>query len=881
MARRRPLTRSFRSYLMLYLSLTVFFAVMAMGALHFFSVRYRLKSEYTAQFQTDCALVQKQIDNRLGEVRKLLERLAEDDRIKNVLLYGAPAQLRAVLARLYVPRDGVRFLVQSSRGAGLTPRLKDAHLAAAVTALRKKGWAGGEMLVPGTLTYVIQRPIHRGAEVLGVAYCAYRLTEDADFFKGLDKLVGGRFYYLLGKRLMPLPEGRGKPMAWPGPPANPGAIRSISAGQTAGLIRRTRRFGRLFYFISDRRFRREVGRQVYLTAVLGLLLLAVSILVSLLIAGRLSAPLGEMAAQAKDISKGERKGGFDLSNAPFFEFDQVSRTFNDMVAKLSGAEQLEAHARALAEANERLQQEIAERRRAERALKESEERFRSLCENSPDIIFSLETDGSFAYVSPAWAKVLGHRPEEIVGRQWIEFAPDDEAAKFQDMLDRVVRDKETITGVTGHLVHRDGTHRLFSLSGAPNFDAAGQVIGLVGLGRDVTQRRVLELQLQHAHKMEAVGTLAGGVAHDFNNILHVVSGYVQLLLRRRTPDDPDYGPLQDMDDTLKRAGDLVNQLLTFSRKVDSRPQVVDFNDMVRQVVRLLERTIPRMIRIEAHLSPDLAAINIDPTQLERILMNLAGNARDAMPSGGRVVLRTENVDLPDEDGDGTGLAPGRYVRLTVQDNGTGIDHEVLPQIFDPFFTTKEVGRGTGLGLATVYGIVKNHGGDIRVHSTRGEGTTFELYFPALEAEPVQVVPATEDQDTVRGGSETILLVDDEPGVIEIGREILTEYGYSVMEAGSGEKALELIAVGSKRIDLVLLDLSMPGMGGQRCLREIHRIAPDLKVVIASGYGAEGVDGDGLDLGEYDFIRKPFRLHQLLRKVRHVLDSRPVQAVSRV
>jgi len=435
--------------------------------------------------------------------------------------------------------------------------------------------------------------------------------------------------------------------------------------------------------------------------------------------------------------------------------------------------------------------------------------------------------------------------------------------------------------VTGHLVHRDGTHRLFSLSGAPNLDAAGHVIGLVGLGRDVTQRRALEIQLQHAHKMEAVGTLAGGVAHDFNNILHVVSGYVQLLLRRRDPDDPDYGPLHDMDDTLQRASDLVNQLLTFSRKVDSRPQVVDFNDMVRQVVRLLERTIPRMIRMEAHLAPDLAAINIDPTQLERILMNLAGNARDAMPSGGRLKLYTKNVRLTDEGGDGTGLAPGWYVRLTVQDNGTGIAPEVLPQIFDPFFTTKEVGRGTGLGLATVYGIVMSHGGDIRVQSTLGEGTTFDLYFPALEAEPVRVAPATEDQDAVRGGSETILLVDDEPGVVEIGRAILSEYGYTVLEAESGEKALELIAVGQKKIDLVLLDLSMPGMGGQRCLQEIHRIAPELKVVIASGYGIDGVGDEGLDLGEYEFISKPFRLHQLLRKVRQVLDGQSAPAGSPV
>ncbi|MBU0514365.1 MAG: response regulator, partial [Proteobacteria bacterium] len=582
---------------------------------------------------------------------------------------------------------------------------------------------------------------------------------------------------------------------------------------------------------------------------------------------------------AKAISRGERKAGFDLSNAPFFEFDQVSRTFNDMVAKLSGAEQLEAHARALAEANERLQREFAERLRAERALKESEERFRSLCENSPDIIFTLETDGSFAYVSPAWAKVLGHRPEDITGRRWVDFIPEDEAVRFQGMFDRIIRDKETVTGLTGHLVHRDGTHRLFSLSGGPNLDAAGQVIGLVGLGRDVTERHALDVQLQHAHKMEAVGTLAGGVAHDFNNILHVVSGYVQLLLRRRDPGDPDYRPLQDMDDTLKRAGDLVNQLLTFSRKADSRPQVIDFNDMVRQVVRLLERTIPRMIRIEAHLASDLGRINIDPTQLERILMNLAGNARDAMPDGGRLILRTENVHLSGEGGEGTGLAPGRYVRLTVRDMGTGIDEEVLPQIFDPFFTTKEVGRGTGLGLATVYGIVKNHGGDIRVHSALGEGTTFELYFPALEAEPVPVAPVRVDQDVVRGGSETILLVDDEPGVVEIGRQILTEYGYSVLQAESGEKALELIAVGDERIDLVLLDLNMPGMGGQRCLQEIHRLAPELKVVIASGYGADGVGGDGLDLGKYDFIRKPFRLQQLLRKVRQVLDGRPAKAAS--
>jgi nitrogen-specific signal transduction histidine kinase/CheY-like chemotaxis protein len=398
----------------------------------------------------------------------------------------------------------------------------------------------------------------------------------------------------------------------------------------------------------------------------------------------------------------------------------------------------------------------------------------------------------------------------------------------------------------------------------------GKPVGLRGIVIDITETKKLESQLRQAHKMEAIGTLAGGIAHDFNNLLQAVQGYAELLLLRKTEEEAGYKELREISRAAKRGGELTRQLLTFSRKVESKLEPVDLNRTIDDVRMLLERTIPKMIRIELHLTGNLCHINADASQIEQVLMNLALNARDAMPDGGTLSIETKNIVL-DEDSLRTQpeLIPGKYVLLAVADTGHGMDKTTLEHVFDPFFTTKEVGKGTGLGLAMVYGIVKSHQGQITCISKPGEGTAFKICFPAieqLEESPGVLTGAKE----LRGGNETVLLVDDDAPVRDLGERILKMFGYSVIVAPDGESAMEIYREGKNRIDLVILDLIMPGMGGAQCLQKILEMNPRAKVVIASGYSVDGETERAAKSGAKAFINKPYNVQQMLKVIREVL-----------
>jgi CheY-like chemotaxis protein len=372
--------------------------------------------------------------------------------------------------------------------------------------------------------------------------------------------------------------------------------------------------------------------------------------------------------------------------------------------------------------------------------------------------------------------------------------------------------------------------------------------------------------------MEAVGTLAGGIAHDFNNLLQAVQGYAELLLLSRGKKEPGYQELHEISRAAKRGGELTRQLLTFSRKEESRLRPIDLNREVMDVRELLLRTIAKMIEIKLHLAVELKSINGDPGQIEQVLMNLAVNAKDSMPDGGKLVIETENVLLDEEYcKKHVEVRSGEYVLLTVSDTGHGMDQQTLEHIFEPFFTTKEVGEGTGLGLATVYGIVKGHGGFILCNSKPGEGTTFKVYFPAIEPHGASVV-MKDVTIPPRGDGEVILVVDDEDFIRDLGEKILTGYGYQVLTASDGENALEIYGKERGRIDLVLLDLIMPGMGGGRCLESLLEIDPQAKVLIASGYSPGGPTRKALDAGAHGFVRKPYEVRDLLRVVQETLDQ---------
>lgn len=503
-----------------------------------------------------------------------------------------------------------------------------------------------------------------------------------------------------------------------------------------------------------------------------------------------------------------------------------------------------------------------------RKAQEAQKRLATAIEQAAEGILITDKDGVIQYVNPAVERITGFSREELVGNTPRIFQSGEHDPTFYRNLWDTIKSGKTWSGrftnrkKDGRIYYEDATV-------SPVKGTSGKIMNFVAVKRDITETLELSKQLYQAQKMEAVGTLAGGIAHDFNNILQVVLGYSELVLSDEQLPSRFREDLARINQASRNGADLVQRLLTFSRKTEIKPLHINLNRRIEQLRKMLSRTISKLIHIELILADDLAAINADPTQVDQVLVNLAVNARDAMPTGGRLIIETKNVTL-DEDYSRAhlGATPGRYVLLTVSDTGHGMDRETLQHIFEPFFTTKDQGEGTGLGLATVYGIVKQHRGYIMCYSEPGAGTTFKIYFPAIVADKeltgtaVKIIP--------RKGSGTILLVDDEEHVRDLGVRILTKAGYKVVTASNGKEAVNVYARRGDEIALVILDLMMPEMGGKKCLLALRELNPQVKVIIASGYSANGATKETLSSGAKGFVNKPYDIRQLLDVVGKVL-----------
>ena len=640
---------------------------------------------------------------------------------------------------------------------------------------------------------------------------------------------------------------------------------------------------------------------------------------------------------------------------------------------------------------------------AYRKITASEKKFRSLSESTPDIIYTIDTQGAFTYVNPAWDRILGYNSEEAIGRHFIDFVRKDEIPLYIRMFKSIRDEGITIRDQIGTLINKDGTDRFFSISGAPILDSEGRITGVVGTFKDVTERKLAEVKLEgeraflrqvvdavpsfisvrdaegrfqlvnkslakacgttpnrlidktmadfnpneevvlkiHAdnidvirnrqetiipeemsvypdpsvkwlsthkvplidqdnvcnriltvstnithvketeeekkkfqnqliqiQKMEAVGTLAGGVAHDFNNILMGLQGYVSMMLLDVSPDHPYRTKLQNMENYVNRGSALTRQLLGFARggKYDVKP--TNINELFGKSVDLFSRT-RKEISIYRSFAEDAWTVDVDQGQMDQVFLNLFINASQAMPGGGDLDLKTENVIFSETDEKPAGVNVGKYVRISVTDNGVGMDSKILERIFEPFFTTKQKGTGTGLGLASAYGIIKNHGGSIHVFSEPGKGTTFHIYLPATDHQPTASEETKEEVFTGRG---TILVVDDEPINIAVMQEMLEMLHYRVLLAGNGQEAVAVYMVKQKEIDLVILDMVMPGISGGRTFDLLREINPDVGVILASGYSAEGEARKIINRGCWGFIQKPFKLQEFSKKIREVLDN---------
>lgn len=522
--------------------------------------------------------------------------------------------------------------------------------------------------------------------------------------------------------------------------------------------------------------------------------------------------------------------------------------------------------------------DITERKQTEEALQKSEANYRNLIESSPAIIYAAQPFPPYAtlYVSPN-VSIFGFTPDEWYSHPdfWINLIFEEDRTRVLRTIEKTRNrnfDNEFDTEIEYRITALDKTIYWIQDKGRFTFDQKGNRTGWQGVMLDITKTKALEEQLRQAQKLESVGRLAGGIAHDFNNMLTAISGYSALTLRRLKEDDPLRGNLEEIKKAADRSAELTYQLLAFSRQQILQPKVIYLNQIISDTSQMLERVIGEDIDLITVLNTKAAPVKVDPGQITQVIMNLVVNARDAMPRGGRLTIETANVFLdPAYTSRHPGVLPGAYVMLAVCDTGIGMDSGIQKQIFEPFFTTKEVGQGTGLGLATVYGIVKQSGGNIEVFSEEGAGTTFKIFLPRV-AEPVEDENRKGIPAALAGGTETILLVEDEEQVRNLTREILNECGYTVIEAQNGVEALSICSSRECKFHLLMTDVVMPQMGGRVLADTLSERSPDLKVLFTSGYTDDAVVRHGIIETNTNFIQKPFTPEDLSNKLREILDN---------
>jgi len=514
---------------------------------------------------------------------------------------------------------------------------------------------------------------------------------------------------------------------------------------------------------------------------------------------------------------------------------------------------------------------FAEQQQAQAALelRESNALLQSVFEGTGDGIFIKDRQGRCIIANRKFAELCGLKVDEVVGKTTAELV-DEVSARALTELDQMVMATGVGKSIEHELMLKDGVHS-FLTTKSPRFAANGEIVGVIGVVRDVTEYQRIEERLRQSQKMEAIGTLAGGVAHDFNNLLMVISGYSSVLAEALATDAKLRGHVDQILKAGERAASLTRQLLAFSRKQTIQATPLSMNQIITGIEKLLHRLIGEDIRVVTRLAPDLGTVMADAGQMEQVILNLAVNARDAMPKGGELIFETRNVNLGDSIADANNLKPGRYIEFVVSDSGTGMDLSVKTRLFEPFFTTKPTGKGTGLGLSTVYGILNQANGHISFTSQPGRGTTFRIFLPRIDSMQPAALRATET-DAALSGRETVLIVEDDAAVCELVRAVLDSNGYTVLTAARPQEAEEFFARADNRIDLMISDVVMPDTSGTDLAKRLAERNPGLKVLFMSGYIGDAIVRSGIGEKDVAFLQKPFAPITLVKKVREVLDG---------
>jgi two-component system cell cycle sensor histidine kinase/response regulator CckA len=539
-------------------------------------------------------------------------------------------------------------------------------------------------------------------------------------------------------------------------------------------------------------------------------------------------------------------------------------------------EQLETR---VAERTATLTAEVRERARAEQALRKSEERLRDIIFSVGDWVWEVNAQGAYTYSSGRSYEMLGHPPEETIGKRPFDFMRPEEAERVGAIFAEIAARKGPIRDLENWNVRKNGESACLLTNGVPILDEAGELRGYRGVDKDITaskraaeEHERLAEQLRATQKMEAIGILAGGIAHDFNNLISVILSYTGIALTAVGETEPLRADLLEVKKSAERAAALTRQLLAFSRKQVLQPVPLSLNQVAEGIEKMLRRILGEDIDFRLALAPDLGVARADPGQMDQVLMNLVVNARDAMPRGGKLTLETSNVELDEEyAAQHLGVRPGPYVRLAVSDTGSGMDPKILERVFEPFFTTKEKGKGTGLGLPMVYGIVKQSEGHISVYSEPGKGTSFKIYLPRDLSAKAAATTRTAAAPMLTQGTETILVVEDEEALIRVAMRSLGQAGYTVLTAGDGEEALRTAAAHPGTIHLLATDVVMPRMGGRALATELSKTRPGLKILYMSGYTDDAIIHHGVLEHGTNFLAKPFTAVDLARKVREALD----------
>jgi PAS domain S-box-containing protein len=785
------------------------------------------------------------LNNRISNISGMLKDLGSDNIIRVTVMLDDQSQLEDRISEFYPARQGVYFFINKQREKSVTPRSYP-KLSNKLIEFVQNNYPYGEVVEDDGHTRLLwwfSTPIMHQTQLMGTAYALYDMTQDHKLISVVNQTVSGgvsivtsdRMYSLISKTSVPLSEEMRRNIDM--------QLELLPLGNQV-ILSKIDGFENL-YFQSSLQALTSAKLKVSLwIGLLSIIILTVSIIMSIYLGKKMVAPLRRMTKKAIRISEGEKDLQFENNGNNYWEFNQLSQAFNFMLANLKDAEE--------------------------------QARYKELLENVDDAVYILDRKGNVLEANEAAYLPLGYSPEQFFKLNLTDLVPAEDAGLIIDQLgdDAEQQIPKKMMLETSHL-KIDGMPLPVEIHSRPMSYRGRDVI--LNVARDIAARietekekKHLESQLIHSQKMEAVGTLAGGIAHDFNNLLMGIQGYTSLIRLQTDSEDSNEEYIQGIENAVTNAANLTNQLLGFARKGKYTLRQTSLNTIVDSSTQMFMRTRKEIVT-HKKLQDKPWTVKIDPAQIEQVLLNLYLNAWHAMADGGEIYIQTENVSLSNEYCKPFEVPGGNYVKVSVTDTGVGIDKAIIERIFEPFFTTKDVGKGTGLGLASAYGIIKNHNGIIRVYSEKKYGTTFNVYLPASDFKEVDDI---EISTAMIKGNEAILLVDDEETTIHVEELMLKELGYQVVPALSGKRAIELYKEKMVYFDLVALDMIMPEMNGKDTYDALKKINPNVKVLLVSGYSLNKQIEDLMDQGCNGFIQKPFDIVQLSQKLREVLEHQP-------